>query len=169
MARAICSGSLRGQRRVTSGTLLSGHRNRASSGRDREWPEPHPAHSGHRHRQDIYRLPDRVETVSFPLEPERTANAAPTNPFPRGPEYPGRSGLQRFLRVPRGRVGAHCARRYPQEGQGAEERQLVLHDLPDVHERTAEGWQSEPVCRGVSAGLFRFHRHRRVPPRRRER
>ena len=30
----------------------------------------HPAYAGHRHGQDLHRLPNRVETVSEPLEPE---------------------------------------------------------------------------------------------------
>ena len=33
--------------------------------------------------------------------------------------------------------GAHSARRHPQEGQGAEERQHFLHHFLDLHERSA--------------------------------
>src|SRR5450759_4801360 len=40
------------------------------------------------------------------------------------------------------RQGDLLAGRHPQEGQGAEEWQPVLHDLPDVHERPAEGRQA---------------------------
>jgi type I restriction enzyme R subunit len=37
------------------------------------WPTAaaHPADAGHRHRQDLHRLPDRLEAVPQPLEPER--------------------------------------------------------------------------------------------------
>ena len=58
---------------------------------------------------------------------------------------------------------------HPQEGPGAEERQPVLHDLPDLHERPAEGRRAQPLFRRVSARFLRFHRHRRVPSRRRQR
>ena len=74
-----------------------------------------------------------------------------------------------FSAVSRGCDGADRAGGHPQEGQGAQERQPVLHDLPDLHERAAQGWQAIALFRRVSAGLLRFHRHRRVPSRRRQR
>ena len=58
--------------------------------------------------------------------------------------------------------------RHPQEGQSPEECQPVLHHLPDLHERPAEGRQALAVFRRVSTRLLRFHRHRRVPSRRRQ-
>ena len=129
----------------------------------------HPAHARHRHRQDLHRLSDRLEAVPQPLEPEPRAVAPPAHPVPRRPQHPRRPGLQRLLRLPRRRAGAHRAGGHPQEGQGAEERQPVLHHLPDLHERAAEGRQALALFRRVSAGLLRFHRHRRVPSRRRQR
>ena len=37
----------------------------------------HPAHAGHRHRQDLHRLPDRLEAVPQPLEPEPDEDGDP--------------------------------------------------------------------------------------------
>ena len=99
----------------------------------------HPADARHRHRQDLHRFSDRLEALSQPLELEPRADAPPAHPVPGRPQHPGRPGLQRLLRLPRRCAGAHRARRHPQEGQGAEERQPLLHDLPDLHERPAEG------------------------------
>ena len=78
--------------------------------------------------------------------------APPAHPVPGRPQHPRRPGLQRLLRLPRGRAGADRAGRHPQEGQGAEERQPVLHDLPDLHERPAEGRQAR---RPTSASIRR--------------
>ena len=103
---------------------------------------PHPADARHRHRQDLHRLPDRLEAVPEPLEPEPRADAPPAHPVPRRPQHPRRPGLQRLLRLPRRCAGADRAGGHPQEGQGAEERQPVLHHLPDLHERPAEGRQA---------------------------
>ena len=146
-----------------------GHRHRARAGGHRRRQAAHPAHAGHRHRQDLHRLSDRMEALPQPLELEPRTVAPPAHPLPRRPQHPRQPGLQRLLRLSRGRAGADRAGGHPQEGQGAEERQPVLHHLPDVHERPAEGWQAVALLRRVSAGLLRFHRHRRVPSRRRER
>ena len=99
----------------------------------------------------------------------RRALAPPAHPVSGRPQHPGRPGVQRLLRLSRGCDGAHRAGGHPQEGQGAEERQPVLHHLPDLHERAAEGRQALALFRRVSAGLLRLHRHRRVPSRRRQR
>jgi type I restriction enzyme R subunit len=48
-------------------------------------------------------------------------------------------------RLSRRCAGAHRPGRHPQEGQGAEERQHLLHHLPDLHERPAEGWAALAV------------------------
>ena len=155
------------------GTLPSryypGHRRRAGDGGHRRRSAAHPAHAGHRHRQDLHRVSDRLEAVPQPLELEPRTVAPPAHSLPRRPQHPRQSGLQRLLRLSRGRAGADRAGGHPQEGQGAEERQPVLHHLPDLHERPAEGWQAVALFRRVSAGLLRLHRHRRVPSRRRER
>ena len=47
---------------------MRGHRRRAA----------HPAHARHRHRQDVHRVSDRVETVSRPLESHRRQDASRT-------------------------------------------------------------------------------------------
>jgi type I restriction enzyme R subunit len=115
----------------------------------------HPAHAGHRHRQNLHRLSDRVEALSQPLEPEPRAVAPPAHPVPRRPQHPRRSGLQRLLRLPRGRHGAHrpetSARR-----ASAEERQPVLHHLPDLHERAAEGRKALPYFGEYPPDFFDF-------------
>ncbi len=64
------------------------------------------------------------------------ADPPAAHPVPGRPQHPGQSGVQRLLRLPGGRVGADCPGGYPQEGPGAEERQRVLHHLPDLHDRT---------------------------------
>ena len=138
---------------------LSGHRHRACPGCHRRRENPHPAHAGHRHRQDLHRLSDRVEAVSQPLEPEPRAVAPPTYPVSGRPQYSRRSGVQRLLRLPRRRHGADRAGGHPQERQGSQERQPVLHHLPDLHERPAQGRQALALFRRVPAGLLRLHRH----------
>ena len=67
----------------------------------------------------------------------RRADAPAAHPVPGRPQHPGRPGLQRVLRLSGGCAGAHRTRRHPQEGPRAEERQHLLHDLPDLHERAA--------------------------------
>ena len=71
----------------------------------------------------------------------------PPHPVPRRPQHSGRPGLQRLLRLPRGRDGADRPCRHSQERQSAEERQPVLHDLPNLHERPAQGRQAIAVFR----------------------
>ncbi len=71
----------------------------------------HPAHAGHRHRQDLHRLSDRLEAVPQPLEPEPRAVAPPAHPVPRRPQHPRRPGLQRLLRVSRGCAWSASSRR----------------------------------------------------------
>ncbi len=105
-------------------------------GSHRRRPQPHPADPRHRHRQDLHRLPDRLEAVPQPLEPVGRADAGrAAHPVPRRPQHPRRPGLQRLLRLPRGRAGPHRPATHPQEGPGAEERQRLLHHLPDLHDR----------------------------------
>jgi type I restriction enzyme R subunit len=66
-------------------------------------------------------------------------------------------------------VRSRHARRHPQKGQGAHERQRVLYDFPDIHERAGEGRPAFALLRRVPAGFLRLHRHRRMPSRRRQR
>ena len=51
------------------------------------------------------------------------------------------------------------------KGKVPKNAQPVLHHLPDLHERPAEGRKTIAVFRRVSARFLRFHRHRRVPSR----
>jgi type I restriction enzyme R subunit len=67
-------------------------------------PAAHPAHARHRHGQDLHRVSDRVEAVPQPLEPEPRAIAPPAHPLPGRPQHPRQPGLQRLLRLPRGRM-----------------------------------------------------------------
>ncbi|SPE31610.1 conserved hypothetical protein [Candidatus Sulfopaludibacter sp. SbA6] len=46
---------------------------------------------------------------------------------------------------------------------------IHARDLPDLHERPAQRRAALALLRRVSAGFLRLHRHRRVPPRRRQR
>ena len=135
MARPLRRGAVRGARRHLADALLPAQRHRERAGGDRRRQAAHSADARDRHRQDRDRIPDRLGTVPEPLEPVAQAGAAAAHPVPRRPQYPGRSGLQRLLGVSRGRAGAHQARRNPEERPRAEERQRVLHDLPDLHER----------------------------------
>ena len=61
----------------------------------------HPAHAGHRHGQDLHRVPDRLEAVPEPLEPRAasrragrascswpTATSSPTRPTTPSPPSP---------------------------------------------------------------------------------
>jgi len=120
-------------------------------------------------------LSDRVEVVPDAVEPGRRADAPAAHPVPGRSEQPGRSSGQRFhvvQRLQRGRLRAGQSRGDPQEGQGAQERQPVLHHLPDLHERAArckDRRQALALLWRLSAGLLRLHRHRRVPPRRGQR
>jgi type I restriction enzyme R subunit len=58
--------------------------------------------------------------------------------------------------------------RYPPEGPGAQEREPVLHHLPNLHERPGRRRRALALLRRLSIQLLRLHRHRRVPPRRGE-
>ena len=57
---------------------------------------------------------------------------------------------KRLLRISRRRNGANFAGRNPQERQGPEERQPILHHLPDVHERTSQGRRTLALFRRLS-------------------
>jgi type I restriction enzyme, R subunit len=83
--------------------------------------------------------------------------------FPRRPQHPRRPGLQRLQRLPARRPLPDQPRRDPQAGPHPQERQRLLHDLPDLHDR--HGRVHLP---GLPAGLLRPHRDRRMPPRRRK-
>jgi len=107
VARPFRRCAIRGQGRLESQPLLPGHRRRAGDAGHRGEQAAHPAYLGHRHGQDVHCISDCVETVSRPLELERPVDASSPHPVPRRPEHPGESGLQRFLRLPRRRAGAH--------------------------------------------------------------
>ena len=103
LARPLRRRAVRGQ-----GRRLAGRATTRTSPSPACWrPSPpgsdaHPADAGHRHRQDLHRLPDRLEAVPEPLEPERLegrqrADAPPAHPVPGRPQHPGRPGLQRVL------------------------------------------------------------------------
>ena len=152
LARPLRRRSVRGARRHLADALLPAQRHRERAGGDRRRQAAHPADARHRHRQDRDRLPDRLDAVPEPLEPVARADAAAAHPVPRRPQHPGRSGLQRLLGLSRGRAGAHQAGRNPQERPRAEERQRLLHDLPDLHERDRRGRASP---RPISATIRR--------------
>jgi type I restriction enzyme R subunit len=57
----------------------------------------------------------------------------------RRPQHPRQPSIQCLFRLPRGCHGPDRAGRHSQKGQGAEERQPVLHHFPDLYERPAEG------------------------------
>ena len=78
-------------------------------------------------------------------EPVRAASRRPRILFLGRPQHPGRPGLQRLLGLPGRCAGAHRTRRHPQKRPGAEERQHLLHHLPDLHERPAGGWTTRAV------------------------
>ena len=86
----------------------------------------------------------------------RRASAPPAHPVPRRPQHPRRPGLQRLLRLPGGRAGAHRPGRHPQEGPRAEERQRLLHDLPDLHERPRRRRQPAPYFGDYPPDFFDF-------------
>ena len=91
-------------RRATTRTSPSRTRSKPSPR-----PEPHPADPRHRHRQDLHRLPARLEAIPEPVEPplERRADPAAAHPVPGRPQHPRRPGLQRLFRLSRRRPGAH--------------------------------------------------------------
>jgi hypothetical protein len=100
-------------------------------------PRPHPADAGHRHGQDLHRLPDRLEAVPEPLEPGSSGGEPTRRPrilFLADRNILADQAYNAFSAFPK-MPGAHRARRHSQEGQGAEERQHLLHHLPDLHER----------------------------------
>ena len=118
------------RRRQVGGPLLPAQGHRGGAGGHRAGRAAHPADARHGDRQDLHRLPDRLEAVPRQVEPRRRGRAPPAHPVPGRPQYPRRPGLQRLLRLPAGRRRAHRSRLPAQEGrQGAEERQRLLHHL----------------------------------------
>jgi prevent-host-death family protein len=63
LARPLRRRAVRGQGRLLPGALLPGHRHRAVLDAIADGRRTHPAHPGDRHRQDLHRLPDRLEAV----------------------------------------------------------------------------------------------------------
>ena len=55
-----------------------------SEGRDR-----HSANDGHRHRQNLRRLPAHLEALSKPMEPQPPAQPPPAHPLPSRPQHLG--------------------------------------------------------------------------------
>ena len=86
----------------------------------------------------------------------REGIAPPAHTVPGGPQYSGRPSLQRLLRISRRRDGADFAGRNPQERQGPEERQPILHHLPDVHERPPKDGQPSPYFGDYPPDFFDF-------------
>ena len=174
LARPLRRHPVRGQGRLLAGALLPGHRHQARAGSHCRGPGPHPADPGDRHRQDLHRLPARLEAVPEPMEPRRLearsrTHPTPAHPVPGRPQHPRRPGLQRVLGLPGRRARADRSRDHPQEGPRAEERQHLLHHLPDLHDRPRCGRPARAELRRLPARLLRLHRHRRMPSRRRER
>ena len=130
----------------------------------------HPAHAGHRHRQDLHRLPDRLEALPQPLEPEPRARRAarassssptatssptrPTTPSPPSPRTPWCASRPADIRK-KGKV--------PKNGS------LFFTIFQTFMSGPPQGRQALALLRRVPARLLRLHRHRRVPPRRRQR
>ena len=174
LARPLRRHPVRGQGRLLAGALLPGHRHKARAGGHCGGSGPHPADAGDRHRQDLHRVPARLEAVPEPLEPRRLearnrAHPAAAHPVPGRPQHPRRPGLQRVLGLPGRRARADRPRDHPQEGPRAEEREYLLHHLPDLHDRPGRGRAARAELRRLPARLLRLHRHRRMPSRRRER
>jgi hypothetical protein len=91
-------------------------------------PEAHPRHAGHRHRQDLRRLPDLLEAVEQPLEPHRRI-PPPEDPVPGRPQHPGRRPDGQDVRALR-RCPAQDRRRRRQPEPGH-----VLRHLPGAEHR----------------------------------
>ena len=137
--------------------LLPGHRHRrACSRRSPPGKQAHPADAGDRHRQDRHRVPDRLEAVPEPLEPDAASRpASPRILFLADRNILADQAYNAFSALPRRRPRPHRPRRHPQEGQGAEERQHLLHHLPDLHER-AMARQPSPYFGEYPPDFFDF-------------
>jgi len=94
----------------------------------------HPVNARDGDREDVHCVSDCVEAVPEPVELERGADPASTHPVPGGSEHSRESGVQCVLGVPGRCDGADHAGGYSEEGEGAEECQYLLHDLPDVYD-----------------------------------
>lgn len=92
----------------------------------------------HRYRK-LRKVSHGGSNLTFPNEGtscgREVTQPPPAHPIPGGSQHPCKSDLQRPLGLPRRRVGAHRTGGHSQEGQGAKERQSVLHDFSDFHER----------------------------------
>ena len=119
----------------------------------------YPAHAGDRHGQDVHRVPDCMEALLQSLESEPRTSRRPRILFLADRNILADQAYNAFSAFPEDAHGANRSGRHPQERQGAEERQSVLHDLPDLHEWPAKGRQALAIFRRVSAGLLRLHRH----------
>ena len=76
---------------------------------------PHPAHAGHRHRQNLHRLPDRLETLPARWNLGGSPPAARAS-YSWRPATSSPTSLQRVLGVPGRRHGAHQTRGHPKGG-----------------------------------------------------
>jgi type I restriction enzyme R subunit len=81
---------------------------------------------------------------------------AAAHPVSRRSQHPRGSGLQRVLRLRGGRARAHRARRHPQEEQGAEERQRLLHHLPDLYVWSPKDGEPSPYFGEYPPDFFDF-------------
>ena len=129
--------------------LLPAHRHQPHRRCHRPRREPHPAGHGHRHRQDLHRVPDHLAAVEVRRQE--------THPLPRRPQHPRRPDQDQRLQAVR-----------PGDDQDHQPHgRQVLRDLPlplsgrHRHRGRAEHLQA------VLARLLRPGHRGRVPPRQR--
>jgi hypothetical protein len=96
------------------------------------------------------------------------SHAPAAHPVPGRPQHPGRSGLQRFSAFPEDAPGAHRARRHRKKGK-VPKNGSIFFTIFQTFMSGPEGRAALALFRRVPAGLLRLHRHRRVPPGRRQR
>jgi len=74
----------------------------------------------------------------------------------RRQEHSGQPSLQRLLGIPGRCAGPYRPFRHPQERKGPKEREHLLHDLPDLHERPTKGGHPSPYFGDYPPDFFDF-------------
>jgi type I restriction enzyme R subunit len=171
LARPFRGHPVRGQGRFASEPILSGHRRRAvpcrpsprgsqrilltlATGTGKTFIAFQIAWKIFKSRWNLSRDPSVASRASCSSP---TATSSPTKPTTRSPPFPEDA----LVRIAPDEI--------KKKGKVPTNGSMFLHHLPDLHVRADQGRPAVAPFRRVSARFLRFHRHRRVPPRRRQR
>ena len=135
LARPLRRGAVRDRWRQVAAALLPAQRDHRRAGGHRQGRAAHPADAGDRHRQDLHRLPDRLEAVPGQWNLSREPVRRPRILFLADRNILADQAYNAFSAFPPDALCRISPDEIRKQRRHAEERQRVLHHLPDLHDR----------------------------------